>query len=82
MQISPVRVAVPIGISRQAKTSASANSRTFQPGGKIVPYRARYRMIGMIAIATVEMVDPSYSPELSLEAEVERAVAAAAEPAS
>ena len=59
MQISPVRVCVPIGISRQEKASAAANSRTFHSGLKIVPRRARYRMIGTSAIATVEIVDPS-----------------------
>jgi hypothetical protein len=34
----------------------AANSFTRQSGGKMVPWRASHRMIGMSAIATVEMV--------------------------
>jgi hypothetical protein len=37
MQSSPVRVEVPTGISRQAKTSATQKPRTRQSGLKIVP---------------------------------------------
>ena len=55
----PVRVEVPTGISRQAKTSAAANSVTRRSGGKIVPKRASQMTSGMIAMAAVEMVLPS-----------------------
>ena len=56
MQIRPVRASVPIGISRQAKIRAAANVFTRQSEGKIVPYFASHRMIGIRAIAIVEMV--------------------------
>ena len=65
MHSKPVRVWVPIGISRQAKVSASANSVTSLPRGKIVPWRASHQTSGMIAIATIDRVEPSYSPEFS-----------------
>mgnify|MGYP007097351226 CR=1 FL=1 len=54
-----MRVEVPIGISRQAKISATQNAFTFQSGGKIVPKRMNQMINGTIAIATVEMVEPS-----------------------
>ena len=56
MQTRPVRASVPIGISRQAKTSPAANAFTRQSGGNTVPNLASQRMIGMSAIAIVEMV--------------------------
>ena len=56
MQIRPVRASVPIGIRRQAKISAPANHFTRQSDGKIVPNFASHRMIGIRAIAIVEMV--------------------------
>ena len=64
MQSRPVRVEVPIGISRQAKMRAMQKPFTFQSGGKMVPKRMNQTISGMIAIATVEMVEPSYRPEL------------------
>ncbi len=59
MQINPVRASVPIGISRQANTRAAVNSATRLSGWNTVPCRARNRMVGITAIATVEMIDPS-----------------------
>jgi hypothetical protein len=56
MQTSPVRASVPIGISRQEKISPAANAFTRRSAGNTVPNRASHRIIGMIAIATVEMV--------------------------
>ena len=52
----PVRASVPIGISRQAKTSPAANALTRQSGGKTVPKRVNQRMIGMRPMAMVEIV--------------------------
>ena len=59
MQTRPVRASVPIGISRQAKTKAPQNAFTRQSVGKMVPKRANQRMIGMRAMAKVEMMLPS-----------------------
>ena len=56
MQTRPVRASVPIGIRRQAKIRAAANSFTRQSGGKIVPKRASQRISGISPIATVEIV--------------------------
>ena len=56
MQTRPVRASVPIGISRQAKIRAAQKIFTRQSGGKMVPKRANQRMIGMRAMAKVEMV--------------------------
>ena len=59
------RACVPTGISRQENTSAHENSFTRQSLGKIVPNFASHRINGMMQIATVEIIDPSYNPLLS-----------------
>ena len=56
MQTRPVRASVPIGMSRQAKIERAGEGFTRQSVGKIVPNFASYRMIGISAIARVEMV--------------------------
>jgi len=58
-QRSPVRAAVPTGISAQAKHSATANSLTRQSLGKIVPCFASHAISGNAEIATQEMIEPS-----------------------